>query len=98
MSIKRNSINVEYDPNLANKKAIDRKKNSKYIGMKIMTDHKLEGYIIEKLKLDWPPTKIASELKRQNNNKNVISPKSIYEYIHFSRGKTLAKYLHSNKR
>jgi len=94
--VKNNSVNGKYDPEKANHKARVKRLYSKYQGMKVV-NMRLEKYIRRRLKLFWTPEQIAGRLKRKNNNKTVISAKSIYEYLYSPYGQHLCKYLPSKR-
>lgn len=95
--INTNSVNGTYDPFKAQHKAYVKRKYSKYQGMKIRENDELETYIQEKLKLRWSPEQIAGRVKLINNEKTVVSTKSIYKYLYSAFGQKLCPYLPSKR-
>lgn len=93
--IRNNSVNGQYDPDKAHRKAHVRRMYSKYQGMKIRKSNWLEEYIQDKLKSKWTPEEIAGRLKYENNNQTIISFKAIYEYFETPFGEQYKKYLPS---
>jgi len=91
--IKRNSENGIYNPRRAAQKARNRRKQSKYQGMKIRGKPELEKYVKEKLKLLWTPEKIAGRLKNVDIHLPYISSKGIYKWLYSSFGQAYCKYL-----
>jgi len=93
--VKDNSVNGQYEPDKAHRKAHVRRMYSKYQGMKIRESSWLEEYVQDKLKSEWTPEEIAGRLKYKNNNQSVISFKAIYEYLETPFGEPYKKYLPS---
>mgnify|MGYP000395047307 CR=1 FL=1 len=62
--IKLNSVSGKYDPKKAHHKAYARRKYSKYQGMKIVKDKKLNNFIDKKLMDDQSPRAISGRLKK----------------------------------
>lgn len=91
--VKRNSVKGEYVASKAQHKAYKRRKYAQYQGMKIREDPDLESYVKKKLKDRWSPEQIAGRLKFQNNGKQVISFRSIYNYIDTVWGQDCKEYL-----
>ena len=91
--IKRNSACYVYDPHKANHKARVRRKDSKFIGMKVRGDPVIEQYIWEKMSVEgWSPESIAGRIGREKDIK--ISPPSIYKYLYNNPyGNYLCKFL-----
>src|SRR3989344_4062749 len=61
--IKINSVNGIYDPKKANEKAKNRRRDSKYQGMKILHRPILQHYVEEKVRIGWSPELIAGRIK-----------------------------------
>ena len=93
--VRSNSVNGQYDPDKADRKAHVRRMYSKYQGLKIRETDWLEQYIQNKLKSKWTPEEIAGRLKYENNNQSVISFKAIYKYLETPLGERYKKYLPS---
>lgn len=95
--IKKNKVKDIYDPAKANHKARVRRLYSKYEGMKIISHTELRDYVEEKLQSHYTPEEIAGRLKRENNGVAVISAKSIYKFLYSVYGRSLCKYLPSQR-
>lgn len=95
--IKNNSTNGAYDSGKAQSKAVVKRANSKYCGMKVHGHQWLEKFVQEKMRLWWTPDQIAGHLKKQNNGTVVVSAKSIYQYLYSPYGQSLCKYLPSKR-
>lgn len=91
--IKRNSSNGIYNPHRAAQKARNRRKCSKYQGMKVRDHPELEEYIKEKLKLLWTPEDISGRLKEKDTHITYISSKGIYKWLYSVFGQRYCKYL-----
>lgn len=84
--IKRNSACGEYLPKRAKAKARNRRKLSKYQGMKVCERPELERYIVAKLKLKWTPDEIAGRLKEVDTHLPYISGKGVYKWLYSAYG------------
>lgn len=84
--IKRNSTNGKYNPRFAKIKARNRRKCSKYQGMKVRERPELEQYIVEKLELHWTPEEISGRLKKVDTHLPYISAKGIYKWLYSAFG------------
>lgn len=93
--IKQNSVGTIYDPYKADHKAYVKRHYSKFIGMKIRNDSKLEQRVTDNISHYWTPEEIAGRLKTENNDQTVISFKSIYKYLYSPYGQYLCKFLPS---
>jgi len=91
--ISRNSSNGQYDPHQAEVKASNRRKLSKYQGMKIHACTGLERYLQEKLVQRWSPEKIAGRLKNVDTQLPYISAKGIYKWLYSGFGQAYCEYL-----
>lgn len=91
--IKRNSENGKYNPHRARQKARNRRRCSKYQGMKVRAHPELEKYIREKLELLWTPEKIAGRLKEVDTHLPYISAKGIYKWLYSIHGQAYCEYL-----
>ncbi len=94
--IKRNSVNGEYEPEKANHKAYVARWNSKYQGMKIASNTRLETYVKEKLSRYWTPEEIAGRLEYEYGHP-VITFASIYKWLYTGRGQQYCDYLPSKR-
>lgn len=95
--IRSNSVNGQYDPDKAQIKAVKRRKKSKYQGMKIKTDSRLESYVTEKIKSFWSPEEIAGRIKNVDTQIKYASAPSIYKYLYSGFGQYLHPYLYSGR-
>jgi len=91
--IERNSTQGLYKPHRAAQKARNRRKCSKYQGMKINNNLELEEYIIKKLKLLWTPEDISGRLKEEDIHITYVSAKGIYKWLYSVFGQAYCKYL-----
>jgi IS30 family transposase len=90
--LKRNSVNGVYDPSKAQHKAYVKRREAKFIGMKVRGDPKIEEYIWEKMPLGWSPGCIVGRIYRERGIS--ISHLSIYKYLYNNPyGNYLCKYL-----
>ena len=94
--IRRNTVNGEYDPQKADHKAYVKRKYSKYQGMKIAERNWLEQYVKDNLSKYWTPEEIAGRLELEYGYV-VITFKSIYKWLHSSRGQAFCEYLPSRR-
>lgn len=95
--IKNNSVNGQYDPRKAHHRAYKKRKYSKYQSMKIRNNPRLEEYIKGKMEKGWTPEEITERLKTENNNRQVISFKLIYNWLDTPFGESSKKYLASKQ-
>jgi len=82
-----------YDPKAAGAKARQRRRLSKFQGMKIATDTALQFKVSVGLMAGWSPEEIAGRINYLSGGKKIISAKSIYKFCHSSWGQYLCKYL-----
>ena len=94
--IRENSTHGRYDPLKANAKARLRKRMGKFQWQKIRADHRLEGYIVEKLKLHWNPDEIAGSMRREQQP-FYASKTAIYEWLYSAGGQRSCAYLYSRR-
>jgi len=80
--INRNSVKGRYKPKPAKVKARQRRKQSKYQGMKVRERPELEAYVVGKLELKWTPEEIAGRLKEIDTHLPYISAKGIYKWLY----------------
>ena len=91
--ISQNSTNGIYDPDKAQSKAIVKRANSKYQGMKVRDNPEIEDYVRKKMKLSWSPESIAGRLKEDTNSRLLIHHSAIYKYLYSRYGQSLCSYL-----
>jgi len=91
--LKRNTVKGRYDPQKAQHKAYVRRQGSKYIGMKVRTNPRIEQYLREKMSVDgWSPECIAGRIFIDQGLK--ITAPSIYKYLyHHPSGISLCQFL-----
>lgn len=95
--LKRNKVRNKYDPQKANHKAYVRRKYSKYQGMKIVADSRLQRFVEEKLYDDQSPVNVAGRIKKHERNLLAVSKNSIYRYITSPYGRRIREYLDKRK-
>jgi IS30 family transposase len=96
--IKLNSTNGIYDPKKANHKAYVRRKYSKYQGMKIVGNTKLQEFVDEKLYDDQSPRNIAGRIKKHEKHLPSVSKDSIYRYVESVYGRNIENHRNARKR
>lgn len=87
----RNKTKGKYNALSARIKARNRRKCSKYQGMKVESSLELRKYIIKYLKLFWSPEEIAGRLKFTDIHLPYISSKGIYKWLYSNHGQ---RYCH----
>lgn len=95
--IQTNSVKGIYDPDKANQKARTKRKESKYLGMKIINNPDLEEYVRNKIASHCTPDQIAGRLREVDQHLLYVSPVSIYKYLYSIYGQSLCKYLPSKR-
>jgi len=95
--IRNNSMNGEYDAEIAHVKVVQRKEQ-KTKRNKLEISFGLKKYVIQKISEDWSPEQISGELRRQTNGKNIISHETIYQFIYSGEGKQLKLWKHLRHR
>ncbi len=95
--IKRNSVRRTYDPRQAKVKARQRRRYSKYQGMKVRERPDLQKFIIKKMKAGWTPDEIAGRLKTTKRNLPCISAKGIYKWLYSVYGQKYCPLLCSQQ-
>lgn len=84
--IGHHSINGQYIADKAHSKAKEKRRFSKYQGMKIEDRPGLHEYIIEKLKKYYTPEQIAGRIKYVDTHLPYISAKGIYKWLYSNYG------------
>jgi IS30 family transposase len=85
-----------YDPQLAQVKYQNRRREAKYAGMLLHKNDGLRKYVIDKLKIGWSPKTIAGRMQQQKIP-FYASDKAIYEYLYSPYGQKYCKYLRSKR-
>lgn len=91
--IAANSVNGSYDWKKADAKARQRRKASKYQGMKVVQNSALWQFVAEKLQTDWSPEEISGRIKYTEKKLPYVSPKGIYTFIQSCYGGALSIFL-----
>lgn len=84
--IERNSVRGSYEPDKAKVKSRQRRRYSKYQGMKVRERPKLKEFIIRKMQAGWTPEEIAGRLKTHRKDLPSISAKGIYKWLYSVHG------------
>lgn len=95
--ISRNSAKKKYDPDKAKIKARQRRRYSKYQGMKVRENPALQTFIVGKLQSGWTPDEIAGHLKTRQKKISVISAKGIYKWLYSVHGQKYCSLLCSQQ-
>lgn len=96
--IKLNSTNGVYNPKKAHHKAYVRRKYSKYQGMKIVGNAKLQKFIDEKLYDDQSPKNISGRIRKHEKHLPSVSKDSIYRYISSVYGRRIEHHRSTRKK
>lgn len=91
--IKINSVNGIYDPDKADRKSRNRRRDSKYQGMKVVGDKDLRNYVEDKIRLYWSPENISDRIKNIDRHIKYASTKGIYKFLYGSHGGILPRFL-----
>jgi len=89
---KRKKENGEYDPAIAQKKALGCRSNSKYQGKKVERDKDLKAYIIEGLNNKKSPDEISGRMKK-NKKPFYASKNCIYSWLYSAWGQKYCQLL-----
>lgn len=95
--LKRNIVDGTYDAKKANHKAYVRRKESKYQGMKVVSDDALRKFVEEKLLDDQSPSAIAGRISKQESFDLSVSKDSIYRFIKSVHGRKIEVYRQKKK-
>ena len=91
--VHKNSVRGVYSWKKAHHKAIVRRQQSKYQGMKVVGNRSLWKFVIKKLKEDWSPEEISGRIKNIDHSLPYISPKGIYKFVASIYGRQVEKFL-----
>lgn len=89
---KRSKKDGEYDPEKAQEKANNLRRNSKYQGKKIEKNKELKEYIIKGLKDGRSPDEISGRMKEEKQP-FYASKNAIYRWLYSSWGQRYCRYL-----
>lgn len=92
---KRKMRTGEYDACKAQQKAKNKRRYSKYQGMKIRSDPEIEDYVREKMLLKWSPEKIAGVLFLEKGIE--IGKDGIYRYLYSAHGQDVCHLLYRKR-
>ena len=95
--IKKRKTKGVYDPERANFKAVNKRSNSKYQGMKIRENPVLERYVRDRLESGWSPEYIAGRVKEVDAHLPEISHRVIYKYVYSNYGNSLCPFLRTRR-
>lgn len=95
--IKRNRTKKTYDPLQAKVKARQRRRYSKFQGMKIQVKPELRAYIIAELKKFRTPEQISGRLQEIDRHLPYVSKKAIYEWLYSVHGQNYCPLLPSKR-
>lgn len=90
-------VNGEYNASKANHKAYVRRKDSKYQGMKIVSNAEIQNFVDKKLLDDQSPSAIAGRISQQESFRVLVSKDSIYRYIKSVHGRKIEVYRQAKK-
>lgn len=94
---KLNGTKKGYDPKQAKVKARQRRRYSKWQGMKINEHAELKAYVIEGLQAHRTPEQIAGRLKEVDTHLPYVSKKAIYEWLYTVHGQAYCHLLPSKR-
>jgi IS30 family transposase len=95
--LSRNRVRKKYDGKKAKLKAYQRRRYSKYQGMKVRERPELQKFIVQKLKKHWSPDQIAGHLKTEQKTLPCISAKGIYKWLYTVYGQQYCSLLCSKQ-
>jgi IS30 family transposase len=93
----RNRVKKQYDGAKAKLKAYQRRRYSKYQGMKVRARPALQKFIVQKLNEHWTPDQVAGHLKTQQKKLPYISSKGIYKWLYTVYGQQYCSLLCSQQ-
>lgn len=94
---KLNGTKRRYDPKQAKVKARQRRRQSKYQGMKINKYPALKTYIVDALRQHKTPEQISGRLKEIDHHLPYVSKKAIYEWLYTVHGQAYCRLLPSQR-
>jgi IS30 family transposase len=96
--LSQNQTNGTYDPKKASHKAYVRRKYSKYQGMKIVANSRLQKFVDEKLYDDQSPKNLAGRITKHEKHLPSVSKNSIYRYIKSVYGRNIENHRNARKK
>jgi IS30 family transposase len=84
-----------YDVEKAHQKAKNKRRFSKYLGMKVKSDDRIEKFLQEKIQLHWSPQAIAGVLYQEEGIS--IGKDAIYTYLYSAYGQKFCRYLYRQR-
>ena len=93
--MKRKMRTGEYDASKADQKAKNKRRRSKYQGMKVCENSEIEQYVREKMLLKWSPERIAGVLYAERGIR--IGKDAIYRYLYSEYGLGLCHLLYRKR-
>lgn len=94
---KLNGTKNGYDPKQAKVKARQRRRYSKWQGMKINEHAELKAYVIAGLQAHQTPEQISGRLKEVDTHLPYVSKKAIYEWLYSAHGQAFCPLLPSKR-
>lgn len=91
--VKRNSVDGEYRSITA--QGLSERRNKASRRTNPLKNPQIYSYVFNKLRCGWSPEQIAGRLRKENNNKTVISCETIYQFIYSKEGvkRNISEYL-----
>lgn len=86
-----------YNSRFAKIKARQRRRYSKYQGMKVREHPELQAFIVRKMEMGWTPEEIAGHLKTRQKILPSISGKGIYKWLYSVHGQKYCSLLCSRQ-
>lgn len=96
--LKRNRVHGVYDPQKAAHKAYVCRRESKYQGMRIVENPRLQTFVEEHLYDDQSPQNIAGRIRKHEKRLPSISKDSVYRFIRSVYGRKIESYRHGRKK
>jgi IS30 family transposase len=94
---KRNGTKYGYDAKQAKVKARQRRRQSKFQGMKINTHAELRAFVIKGLEAHQTPEEISGRLQEVDKHLPYVSKKAIYEWLYTAYGQAYCQFLPSKR-
>lgn len=85
--LRKNKVSKSYDPQKADRKAYQRRKDAKYQGMKVAEHDDLQVYVDAGLRDDLSPEAIAGRITEHEKHLPSISKNSIRRYLETPHGR-----------
>jgi len=94
--IKRNTVKGVYDPCKAERKSIQRRKQSKIQSLGVIQDQGTRRYFEEKLSIGWSTELTSGRWKQVLGHKNGPSTKAGYKFLYSVYGRNLEQHMPSH--